>query len=483
MPCPVFPKPAKSKSSLWKVFFKKRHSWLDALYERSYRMKMGEFKLPGFRLYMVNQPDLVRKVMVQDIANFPKNRLLGEILEPLLGESIFTTNGEQWQKQRDMLDPAFKHTRVQQVFSLMQAAVNDMSARLTQHQPGQDIDPEMTFITADIIFRTIMSTQLSQQQADKILAAFVRFQAESPKLALLKMFKAPRFMQRGASERKRIKAAKEIRSAIEEIVTPRYNQAQAARQGCPQSQALLAEQQDILSSLLQAIDADSQAPFSFNEVVDQISMLFLAGHETTASSLTWSLYLLALYPEIQQQAREEVQSILAEQEMGVQALRKMVLVRDTFREALRLYPPVGFLSRECSHATQMRDKNMPAGSSVMISPWLIHRHEDFWDNPHGFDPGRFTRKDLKMPLSKSYLPFGAGPRVCIGAAFAQQEASLILATILKNYRFSLADGFVPEPVGKLTIRSQNGMRLVLTPITDAAVTQNNHTEAQTETEK
>ncbi|GGB46330.1 cytochrome P450 [Oceanisphaera marina] len=467
MTCPVFPKPAKSKSSLWKVFFKKRHSWLDALYERSYRMKMGEFKLPGFRLYMVNQPDLVRKVMVQDVANFPKNRLLGEILEPLLGESIFTTNGEQWQKQRNMLDPAFKHTRVQQVFGLMQAAVNDMSTRLTQHQPGQDIDPEMTFVTADIIFRTIMSTELAPDKAERILAAFVRFQAESPKLALLKMFKAPAFMQRGASERKRIKAAKEIRSAIEEIVTPRYNQAQAARAGCPQSQAAVAEQQDILSSLLQAVDEDSQAPFSFNEIVDQISMLFLAGHETTASSLTWSLYLLALYPEVQQQAREEVQTVLAEQvgqAMSVQALRKMILVRDTFREALRLYPPVGFLSRECTHTTQMRDKNMPAGSSVMISPWLIHRHQDFWDNPNGFDPSRFTSKNLKTPLSKSYLPFGAGPRVCIGAAFAQQEASLILATILKDYRFALADDFVPEPVGKLTIRSQNGMRIVLTPI-------------------
>ncbi|WP_319781492.1 cytochrome P450 [Oceanisphaera sp. IT1-181] len=467
MPCPVFPKPAKSKASLWKVFFTKRHSWLDALYERSYSMKMGEYKLPGFRLYMVNQPDLVRRIMVQDIANFPKNQLLGEILEPLLGESIFTTNGEQWQKQRNMLDPAFKHTRVQQVFGLMQAAVNDMSARLTQHQPGQDIDPEMTFITADIIFRTIMSTQLQPAQAEQILAAFVHFQAESPKLALLKMFRFPQFMQRGRSERKRISAAKDIRRAIEEIVTPRYQQAQAARQGCPQSQTALAEQQDILSSLLQATDGDTQAPFSFNEIIDQISMLFLAGHETTASSLTWSLYLLALYPEIQQQARAEVQAVLAEQDdqaMSVQALRKMILVRDTFREALRLYPPVGFLSRECTHATQMRDKNMPAGSSVMISPWLIHRHQDFWDNPHGFDPGRFTSKNLKTPLSKSYLPFGAGPRVCIGATFAQQEASLILATILKDYHFALADGFVPEPVGKLTIRSQNGMSIVLTPI-------------------
>ncbi|MDX1267260.1 MAG: cytochrome P450, partial [Oceanisphaera sp.] len=147
----------------------------------------------------------------------------------------------------------------------------------------------------------------------------------------------------------------------------------------------------------------------------------------------------------------------------VEALRKMVLVRDSFREALRLYPPVGFLSRECIHATEMRDKKMPAGSSVMISPWLIHRHQDFWDNPHGFDPGRFTSKNLKTPLSKSYLPFGAGPRVCIGAAFAQQEASLILATLLKDYRFTLAEGFVPEPVGRLTIRSQNGIQLILTP--------------------
>ncbi|MCT7656458.1 cytochrome P450 [Oceanimonas sp. NS1] len=129
---------------------------------------------------MVNQPELVRKVMVQNMADFPKHAMLGDILEPLLGESIFTTNGEQWQKQRDMLDPAFKHARVQQVFGLMQHAVADMLARLEAHQPGQDIDPEMTFVTADIIFRTIMSASLDAEQANRILDAFVRFQAESP---------------------------------------------------------------------------------------------------------------------------------------------------------------------------------------------------------------------------------------------------------------------------------------------------------------
>ncbi|OXY82127.1 cytochrome P450 [Oceanimonas doudoroffii] len=463
MSCPVFPKPAKSKASLWKVFFTKRHSWLDALYERSYGMKMGEYKLPGLTLYMVNQPELVRKVMVQNMADFPKHAMLGDILEPLLGESIFTTNGEQWQKQRDMLDPAFKHARVQQVFGLMQHAVADMLARLEAHQPGQDIDPEMTFVTADIIFRTIMSASLDAEQANRILDAFVRFQAESPRLALRKMFKLPGFLQRGASERKRLAAAKEIRTTIEDIIRPRYRQAEAARAGCPQSQTELENQQDILSSLLLAKDASTGQPFGFDEIVDQISMLFLAGHETTASSLTWSLYLLATHPHIQQDAYEEVTRVLAAQPMGVEALRKMVLVRDVFREALRLYPPVGFFARECAHASEMRDKKMKAGSSVMVSPWLIHRHTDYWHEPHRFDPYRFTSKQLKTPLSKAYLPFGAGPRVCIGAAFAQQESSLILASILQHYHLSLPDGFKPRPVGRLTIRSDNGLRLILTP--------------------
>ncbi|MBL1376412.1 cytochrome P450 [Zobellella iuensis] len=463
MTCPVFPKPGKSKASLWKVFFTKRHSWLNALYERSYRMKMGEYIMPGLRLYMINQPELVRRVLVQEVADFPKHRMLGDILEPLLGESIFTTNGEQWQKQRNMLDPAFKHARVQQVFSLMQDAVADMSARLAQGPKALDVDPEMTYVTADIIFRTIMSTKLAPEQAHLILDAFVQFQAESPKLALFKMFNLPGWLQQGASERKRQLAAQQIRHAIEDIVRPRYQQAEAARAGCPRSRAELEQQQDILSSLLLTTDEGTGQPFSFSEIVDQISMLFLAGHETSASALTWSLYLLALYPDIQEQAHQEVQQVLAEQPMSVEAIRKMVLVRDCFREALRLYPPVGFLTRECAHNTSMRDKKMPKGSSVAISPWLIHRHREFWDNPDGFDPFRFTSKELKTPLSKSYLPFGAGPRVCIGAAFAQQEASLILATLLRDYRFALAPGFVPEPVGRLTIRSENGMQLVLTP--------------------
>jgi cytochrome P450 len=139
----------------------------------------------------------------------------------------------------------------------------------------------------------------------------------------------------------------------------------------------------------------------------------------------------------------------------------MAGLRDIFREALRLYPPVGFLARECAADTTMRDKHVRKGSAVMVSPWLIHRHRGYWERPDDFDPGRFAREKPGMPLRDIYLPFGSGPRICIGAAFAMQEAVLILASLLLRYRFELAEGFVPQPVGRLTIRSENGMHMAL----------------------
>jgi cytochrome P450 len=140
----------------------------------------------------------------------------------------------------------------------------------------------------------------------------------------------------------------------------------------------------------------------------------------------------------------------------------MDLVRDVFREALRLYPPVGFFARECTVSTQMRDKQVEKGSSIVIAPWLIQRHRDYWDRPDDFDPYRYAKDKMKVPLRDAFLPFGMGPRVCIGTAFAMQEGVLILATLLQKYKMALAPGFTPQPVGRLTVRSENGMQMILT---------------------
>lgn len=430
---------------------------MDGLYERSYSMKMGEVRLPGTSLYMVNQPDLVRHMMVDEFAAFPKHKMLGDILEPLLGESIFTTNGTLWKKQREMLNPAFEMARVQHVFSLMQDAAIAMEARLAKHaaQDSIDVDYEMTYVTADIIFRTILSVSIDGDDAHRIFEAFIRFQKDSPRTALFHMFNLPRWWPAyRASERRRAVAGQEIRQVLERLIRPRFD---AVRAGRPD------DKNDILSSLLTATDPDTGTGFAFNEIVDQIVMLFLAGHETSASALTWSLYLLSIHPDIQARAAGEAQDALSDMPVTVSSIRKMVLVRDVFREALRLYPPVGFFARECAHATTMRDKHMAQNSTVIIAPWLIHRHKEYWQRPDDFDPSRFSEKKEGAALRDSFLPFGMGPRVCIGTAFAMQEAVLILATILNKYDVRPVLGFEPKPVGRITIRSENGMLLRLVP--------------------
>lgn len=443
--CPFFPKPYKNKASTLLTFLLKRRSWLDGLYERSYKMQTGYVKMPNFDLYVINDTKEVKRMMVDEVKEFPKSAFLHELLSPLLGESIFTTNGEVWKKQRELLRPSFEMTRISKVFNLMSEAVSDMMKRFEKYPNASiiEVDEAMTFITADVIFRTIMSSKLDEEQGKKILDAFVTFQEQSVHTAMRRMFRFPKWLSYVLGDRKRAKAGDVIRQVLSDIIKPRYDMADNA------------EFEDILGSLLLVVDADTNKRFSFEEILDQVAMLFLAGHETTASSLTWTLYLLSLYPKEQEKAYEEITQVLQGGVIEISHLRQFKYLTNIFKESLRLYPPVGFFAREAKKDTQVRDKLIKKGSGVVIAPWLIHRHEEFWTNPHGFNPSRFEGEYKK----DAYLPFGVGERICIGQGFAMQEAILILANILKTYKLELEEGFVPDVVGRLTVRSANGMRI------------------------
>lgn len=456
--CPVFPKPRKNQRSGVLAFMAKRRSWLDGLYERSYRMKMGEVELPAVHLFMPNQPELVQKILVDEASEFPKHALLDEQLRPLLGDSIFNTNGAVWQRQRDMLDVAFDNRQVERVFEPMQVAAERMleriDASIAASESGViDIDPEMTLVTADIIFRTIMSTELDAHEAQDVLEAFERYQARSPRFALLRMFGVPQGALLRFLDRKRARDAEIIRHYIHRAIERRYRQ--FLRDGEDSTG-------DILAQILNARDAKGEG-FSLEEVVDQVSMLFLAGHETSASAMTWTLYLLALHPEWQGAIRDELSSLGERSDWSIKGLKRCNKLRMVFMEALRLYPPVGFFMRETTKDEVMRDKKLKKGSLVVIAPWLLQRHKDLWNEPEQFCPMRFDSKAEGRLPKYAYLPFGVGPRVCIGAAFAMQEAMLLLATLVKQYAFSLEEGFEPDPVGRLTIRSDNGLRLLISP--------------------
>ena len=458
--CPAYPRPRPGRLASWLMFFKARKSWMHSLFERSYRMKMGEVHLFGQHVYMVNEPRWVRHVMVDAVGQYPKHRLLGEALKPLLGESIFTTNGAQWARQRKMMNPAFEQARVAVAYPLMLDAAQAMVQRLDALADGAqpDVEIEMTHVTADIIFRTILSTPMEGDDARRIFANFAEFQELAPRLSMPVIYGLnwllPVLVPFWQVRRSR-RAAAEIRGLLGRIIRPRFD-AHRARQAAGEPPEA---PRDILGSLLDARDEATGEPMPFEEALDEVAMLFLAGHETSASALTWALHLLANAPDVQHKLQAEVDAVLGKRIPTASDLRDLHYTRQVFRETLRLFPPVGFFAREAAQADTMRDKAIPPGASVVISPWLIQRHRELWSHPDAFDPDRFTTPAGRESLKTAYLPFGAGQRVCIGATFALQEATLLLAMLAQRYRFEPVPGHVPEPVGRITVRSENGVQL------------------------
>ncbi len=449
---PPYPQPLErtSKRSLWNLFKRGRRSWLATLYEGSYSGKISRVRLPGVQLFLVKFPDLIKEVLVDKFEHYPKHELSETALKPLLGESIFTTNGPTWERQRRMLDPAFGQAKLKEVFTLMTGGADAMVARLDAVEDGEiaDIEIEMTHVTADIILRTILSESLEGEGARKIFNAFNLFQEKAVVMIQLSFFRLPLWL---APRHYLIwkSTGKEIRELLAVPIRARFEAHQRGENG---------GHKDILQSLLETKDPLDDSVYTLEELVDQVAMLFLAGHETSASALSWSLFLLSKCPEIQEKLHQETCNLLGDRQPEFKDIPRHRQIRNVFRETMRIYPPVGFLTfRKATGGQKMHKHHLPDGSPVVISPWLVHRHRELWDRPNEFDPDRFDG-GLDQPQC-AYIPFGQGPRICIGAAFAMQEAMLILATLTRRYRFEPAPGPDPEPTSRLTIRSLDGISL------------------------
>jgi cytochrome P450 len=219
---------------------------------------------------------------------------------------------------------------------------------------------------------------------------------------------------------------------------------------------------DILQTLIAARHPQTGAPFSRQDLLDQLAIIFLAGHETSASALGWTLWCLAASPALQTRLLAEIADITNGQALAFDHLKRLDGVRNLFREGLRLYPPVSFYPREVTRPLTRRNKRLRPGDMVVVSPWLIQRSENHWACPHAFDPDRFTRPDGAEASREGWLPFGRGPRICVGAGFAQQEAVLILAEIIRAFALAPDAAHRPEIVSRLTLRPRDGIRLALT---------------------
>ncbi|MBY6119389.1 cytochrome P450 [Mameliella alba] len=441
------PKPAArpDRVSLWRYVKLFRQDILSAQPARLYRAKMAEFRTPFFRSYLLNQPELVKTVLKDRPMDFPKSDRIGEGLRPLLGESVFLTNGETWQRQRRIIDPAFEGGRLRETYPAMRDAAQAALARLTA-RAGQEVEIEeiTSHAAADVIFRALFSIPIEDEIAQEVFHEFRAYQRTQPILNLAAFIPVPRWMPR-FFRRDTKAAARRIRGLITRLTEDR--QVAIAAGTAPD---------DLATKIMTTRDPETGQTFSAQEMVDQVAIFFLAGHETSASALGWALYLMATHPEWQEKVAEEAQVLTTCDFADISKLR---ISRDVFREALRLYPPVPMMVRETTCPERFRDRDIPKGAQMVLSPWHLHRHEGLWDNPDGFDPARWQTENGKRCGREAYMPFSAGPRVCTGAGFAMVEGVLLLSLILRDLRVTPVAGREPVPEAHLTVRSRDGIWL------------------------
>jgi cytochrome P450 len=418
------------------------HSWLSLIPESSYRAAVGQQQLPGSRMLLVNHPSLVRKVLVEQAEQFPKHPYTMWMLEPLIGRASFSVNGEEWRQQREGVDSALALTRLSRIYPQMHAAIADCLDRMEARvgATSWNVAPVMTQFTADVIVRTIFSLALPPAEAQRLETRFQRYQNRAGTAAMLALLGVPQPWLR----RYLARHARPIRDWIQTRVDERL------RGGCRASGT---GTDDLLDALI------ATERFTNDELVDQVCMLFLAGHETSASALAMTLHLLAIHPEVQKQLQAEIDQLLGDNRAGIptlKQLRELKYTRAVFEEALRLYPPLPFLVRESQRDTSLAGQQCPFKAMVSISPWVVHRHHRYWRNPEQFDPQRFITERASLTTG-NYLPFGLGPRTCPGASFAIQEATMLIAAIILRYHIHSEPSKPPKLVGRLTLRARQGV--------------------------
>ena len=463
---PVYPPPEPYTPNFLRRIRRGLYSWLGLLNEWDFRIPVGALRFMGLNLLLVNEPAAVRHVLVSEVEAFPKHPYTLWILEPLIGRAIFSVNGEEWAQQRRLVDQAFQVAQLQRVLPQMAGAVEALMERLEAQVDGCTVDggpidgcpvnadAEMTLVTADVIVRTILSRPLEGAEAEAIFSAFTRYQKRAGRALMLRFLRLPRRRLQGYLARD----AAPIRAWLAAAIDARLNAPAAHTPG------------DLLAALIEARDPQSGARFSRDGLVDQVCFLFLAGHETSASALGMAVYLLGCFPEVQQRLRAEVLQVLGsragapDRTLGFEDLRQLSYGAAIFSETLRLYPPVSFFIREAQGDTELAGSRCPMRALVALSPWVIQRHEQHWSEPNAFRPERFlsdANADDRRWARDAFLPYGLGPRKCPGAAFAQQEALLVLAELVRRFEVLPDPEHEPELVARLTLRSRNGIRVRL----------------------
>lgn len=398
---------------------------------------------------VVSHPPSIKRIFVDNAANYPKDALQRRVLSPGLSDGLLTVEGAAWRAQRRAIAPIFAPRLVTGFAPAMATAAARMVERWGHARRILDIQAEMHAATLEILSATIFSGGL-ERDPDSVLKAMASFFASVGVLDPADLLDLPGWVPRLGRVRSR-GAVKFFAETVEAIITRRRAELAAG----------VEPPNDLLTLLLQASDPQTGGQLSLDDVRANVITFIGAGHETTANTLTWSLFLLSLAPEWRERLAAEAERVLAG---PVETwTEQLVETRAVIEEAMRLYPPVASLSREALGPDDLCGRRIRKGTLVVVAPYVLHRHKLLWDAPSRFDPTRFLPGRRESIERFAYLPFGAGPRICIGAAFATQEAAIVLATIMRRFDVSPLPGFAVSPLQRITLRPKDGMKLIVRP--------------------
>jgi cytochrome P450 len=440
------PLPIRQRTQL-ESFLVLRRNPLELWGRPAYEADILPGKFLGRSQLMVNVPEAIRHVLVTNAENYARNIATRRVLQPVLGDGLFLAEGESWRHQRRTIAPALAPRTMpilaRHVVHATQAAEATLDA-LT-HRPIELL-PHMQHLALAIAGQSMFSLEM-RGFADELRAMLLGYGRQYAQPGLLDLLLPKNFTS--TQDRGRARFRTQWLAFLDRLI-----EARAGLKSDPD------RPRDLFDLLRQARDPETGAGFDHAQLRDEVATMILAGHETTAVTLFWALYLAALYPEQQQALAEESQDADLGEDQAAASLARLPKLRAHIDEALRLYPPAFLIVRQAVAADEIAGHKIEAGTVITISPWVIHRHHKRWKNPDAFDPSRFL-PGAPAPERYAYMPFGAGPRICVGAQFALTEATLVLARLLARFHITLAGTGEVLPRGIVTTQPDRPVRFLI----------------------
>lgn len=442
------PRRPQKGSSLRQSLRAMRENALAAHDEENFKADIIVQRILWRRMFIINEPSAIRHVLLDNAANYTKSEVGRRLLEPGLGRGLLTSEGETWRRHRRIMAPSFDPRSVAGYAPIMTAVTEELLARWDALPEPRETDAAaaMMHATLHIISRAMFSSD-SDEIVDTVERGVNRYQ-NTVRPSLLDLLHVPLWLTRLIAPKPAQGIFDEFDKKVDRLLTERGRKPDA-------------EPKDLLARLLAARDSEGGGGMTAQEVRDQVVTIFMAGHETTSQALSWTWYLLAQHPAVERKLHAELAAVLGGRTPRYEDIGNLRYARMVIEESMRLYPPAHTMGRQPIAADEVLGHRIPAGAEVLIMPWLLHRKPSLWENPERFEPERFEPKRAAARPRFAYIPFGAGTRICIGAAFAMTEAVLILATIAQRYRLQLKPGHPVEPQGLITLRPRYGIQMML----------------------